>query len=55
MLRHLHISDDASAVLDSLLDPWPKGALPVQTDAFDFYLYQLRQTTERAFGVLLAR
>jgi len=54
MLPHLHISDDACAVLDSLLAPWPEDALPAQTDAFNFYLYQLRQTTERAFGVLLA-
>jgi len=55
MLRHFHIRDDAFAVLDNLLAPWPEDMLPVQTDAVNFYLYQLRQTTERVFGVLLAR
>jgi len=42
MLLHFLIGDDAFAVSDSLLAPWPGQVLPVEQDAFNFYLSQLR-------------
>jgi len=44
MLLHFLIGDDAFSVSDSLLAPWPGQVLPVEKDAFTFYLIQLRQT-----------
>jgi len=55
MLLHLLIGEDAFSVSDSLLALWLGQVHPVEKDAFNFYLSQLRQKIERAFGILHAR
>jgi len=55
MLLIFFVRDDAFAVSDNLLAPWPGQELHEEEDAFNFYLSHLRQTIEQSFGMLNGR
>jgi len=38
-----------------MVPPWPGADLGFSKDSFNFFLSQLRQTIERAFGILNSR
>jgi len=46
------ICDDSFSACSHLAPPWPGAALPADRAAFNFFLSQVRQTIERAFGIL---
>jgi hypothetical protein len=47
--------DEAFANRDQLLVPWSGRGLGLAKDAFNYHLSAMRQTIERAFGLLVAR
>ncbi|CAB1110331.1 unnamed protein product [Ectocarpus sp. CCAP 1310/34] len=49
------LGDAAYPLSDHLLTPYPGRGLPLDKDAFNFYLSQLRVRIEQAFGILVGQ
>lgn len=47
------LGDAAYPISDKLLTPYPGKTLPLDQDAFNFYLSQLRVKIEQSFGILV--
>lgn len=53
--EYFMISDEAFAIQDQFLTPWPGARLPSAHDSFNHHLSMMRQTIERSFGMLVRR